>query len=224
MIHIGSLLIGFILQSTAYAAPTWAEVEAVKDWDTLAEKRHKVAGTVSVFNKEVSGTPCFRAIASTKASPSIMMEVATDIIGSMKWSTAGLTRSEVLGRNGTSIDYLQYVDVPAWTFSSDRFWVLRGTTSQQGAEHQFTWHRIGENGGPYSAKFLKVQEETGAIEPPVNVGGWEFIPQESTTLVRYTICTDSGGSVPRGVQNMATKTTLPDTVGDLIRESLKRSQ
>ena len=154
-----------------------------------------------------------------------MMAVAMDIIGSLTWSTAGLTRSEVLGKNGASIDYFQYVDVPAWTFSSDRFWILRGTASQQGTEKQFTWKRLGDNGGPYSAKFLAIQEETGAIEPPVNVGGWEFIPQTDGTLVRYTICTDSGGSVPRGVQNMATKTTLlPDTVGDLIRESLKRSQ
>ena len=57
-----------------------------------------------------------------------------------------------------------------------------------------------------------------------SIGGWEFKPEGSQTRVRYTICTDSGGSVPRGVQNMATKTTLPDTVGDLIRESLKRSK
>lgn len=224
MIRICSLLIGFTLSSTAQAAPTWAEVEAVKDWDSLTEKRHKVAGTVSVFNKEVSGTPCFRAIATTTATPAVMMDVATDILGSLKWSTAGLTKSEILGKKGASIDYFQYVNVPAWTFSSDRFWILRGTASQQGTERQFTWHRLGEKGGPYSAKFLAIQEETGAIEPPVNVGGWEFIPQQSNTLVRYTICTDSGGSVPRGVQNMATKTTLPDTVGDLIRESLKRSQ
>ena len=153
-----------------------------------------------------------------------MMEVAMDIIGSMEWSTAGLTRSEILKNTGSSLDYFQYIDVPAWTFSSDRFWILRGTASTQGDEQQFTWHRLGENGGPYSAKFKAIQEETGAIEPPVNVGGWEFKPNGSQTRVRYTICTDSGGSVPRGVQNMATKTTLPDTVGDLIRESIKRSK
>jgi hypothetical protein len=190
----------------------------------MATKKHKDAGTVEVFNKTVQGTPCFRAIAQTQATPTAMMDVAMDIVGSLKWSTAGLTRSEVLADNGKSLDYLQYVDVPGWTFSSDRFWVLRGTASTQGTKQQFTWKRIGEKGGPHSKRFTEVQEETGAIEPPVNVGGWEFIPGTASTTVRYTICTDSGGSVPRGLQNVATKTTLPDTVGDLIRESLKRSQ
>ena len=59
MIRIGFILINVLLQTTAHAAPTWAEVEAVTDWESLTEKRHKVAGTVSVFNKEVSGTPAF---------------------------------------------------------------------------------------------------------------------------------------------------------------------
>ena len=83
--------------------------------------------------------------------------------------------------------------------------------------------RLGEQGGPHRARFLALEEETNAIEPPVNLGGWEFVRSEGATRVRYTICTDSGGSLPRSFQNLATRTTLPDTVGDLIREGLRRS-
>lgn len=224
MIRNGTVLCALLFSTGVSAEPTWTEIEAVTDWALMTTKKHSVAGPVQVFNKTVSGTLCFRAIATTTAEPPVLMEVAMDIIGSLKWSSAGLTKSELLANKGQTLDYLQYIDLPAWTFSTDRFWVLRGTATSQGDERQFTWKRLGENGGPYSAQFLAVQEETGAIEPPVNVGGWEFIPTGDKTAVRYTICTDSGGSVPRGLQNMATKTTLPDTVGDLIRESLKRSQ
>ena len=129
---LGALL----LTHTAYAAPTWSQVEAVSDWRPVATKSHKVAGPIDIFSSTIAGTLCFRAIANTTVPPTMMMNVARDIVGSLKWSTAGLTRSEVLGRTATSIDYLQYIDVPNWTFTSDRFWVLRGTSSTTGNKQQ----------------------------------------------------------------------------------------
>ena len=153
------------------------------------------------------------------------METVTDIPSATRWSTAGLTQSTLLGQSGNSLDYLQYLDVPAWTFSSDRFWILRGTKKISGSHYVFSWTRLGDKGGPYRSAYDAVlAANSSAVEPPLNVGAWEFTQSGSTTTVTYTICTDSGGSVPRSIQNAATKKTLPDTVGDLVRECLIRSK
>ena len=34
-----------------------------------------------------------------------------------------------MGKGNSFLDYLQYIDVPGWTFSSARFWLLRGTAA-----------------------------------------------------------------------------------------------
>jgi hypothetical protein len=224
MMPVKTLLLWFAFAPYAHAEPTWSQISQVTQWDAVTTKKHKEGGTIQVFSKTIAEIPCYRAIAQSTASPQIMMEVAMDIVGSLKWSTAGLTRSEILNRQGNQLDYIQYIDVPAWTFSSDRFWILRGVKTENGKSLLFTWKRLGENGGPYAKEYQQVKDTTSAIEPPVNVGGWEFVPDGANTKVKYTICTDSGGSVPRSIQNMATKTTLPDTVGDLIRESVKRTK
>ena len=61
-----------------------------------------------------------------------------------------------------------------------------------------------------------------AVEPPINVGGWYFKDAGAGVDITYLICTDAGGSIPYAIQNAATKKTLPDTVGDVVREAKKR--
>jgi len=223
MLRLAIACCALTFSAAAAAEPTWKDVEATRDWKRISVRNHEDAGPITVYTADVAGTPCFRALADTPAPADVLLEVAADIVGSLDWSSAGLSRSEVLAADGNSIDYLQYLDLPGWTLSRDRFWILRGTVSREGRTRRFTWQRLGEEGGPHRLHFLALQEETKAIEPPVNLGGWEFVRSEGKTRVRYTICTDSGGALPRSFQNLATRTTLPDTVGDLVREGLRRS-
>ena len=61
-----------------------------------------------------------------------------------------------------------------------------------------------------------------AVEPPVNFGEWRFVPKGSGSEVRYYVCSDTGGPLPKNVQEFAALQTLPDTVADLVIEGRKR--
>ena len=101
------LTLGLLISTAAQAEPTWKLIEGTANWNAVTVKKHKDAGNVTVQSQTIGGVPCFRAIAETSATPDIMLKVATDIKGTLKWSTAGLTRSEMLADNGNVLDYLQ---------------------------------------------------------------------------------------------------------------------
>ena len=61
-----------------------------------------------------------------------------------------------------------------------------------------------------------------AIEPPINVGDWHFRNAGAAVEIRYRICTEVGGAMPRVLQRMATRRALPDAVGDVVREARRR--
>jgi hypothetical protein len=56
----------------------------------------------------------------------------------------------------------------------------------------------------------------------VNVGDWTFTPKGDTTTIRYRICTDAGGNIPRWVGEIAAKSTLPTNLADLVKEVRRR--
>ncbi len=208
--------------SALAGSPSWSDVIAESGWTQISTRDHKDAGTIQVYKKTVSGTACFKGRATTDLDPQVMLEVAIDIPGTVRWSSAGVAEGEILSQSGTNIDYYQYLDVPGWTFSSDRFWFLTGVIEQSGDTTMFHWDRL-VNGGPHAQRYNQVKAaHPDAIEPPVNVGGWQFTTTGASTLIQYYICTDTGGSIPAMVQNAATTRTLPDSVGDLVREARKR--
>lgn len=211
--------------STAAYAGTPTHATLVKaEWKHLTDKNHADAGTVSVFNATVDGTACFRGTATVDLPAEKLLEVVVDVDGSTKWSSAGVTQAKVLSRQGDTMDYFQFLDVPNWTMTADRFWFLTGKVQRSPEQLAFTWTRL-VDGGPHSAVWSKVKaDNSGAIEPPVNVGGWFIIPSEKGTLIDYQVCTDAGGSIPSMVQNAATRKTLPDTVGDAVREAKRRAK
>jgi hypothetical protein len=215
-----------VIPSTALAdGPTWPQIKATSSWEHLSDRDHDDAGTVKVAVAEIGGLKCLRGTATISGKAESFLGVATDIKGSIKWSKAGLSESAVLGGSGSVIDYYQYLDVPGWTGASDRFWFLRGTKEVSGSTHTFWWDRMGDNGGPYAERFTQVQTaHPKAVEPPMNVGGWMFTQRGGNVDVGYYVCSDTGGSLPRAIQYAAAKQTLPDTVGDLVREGKKRSQ
>ncbi len=63
-----------------------------------------------------------------------------------------------------------------------------------------------------------------AVPTRTNVGDWTFSPGTGGTKVRYRICTDAGGNVPRWAGEMAARNTLPGNVADIVREVRRRSR
>lgn len=203
-------------------SPTWAKIQAVDDWAAVSTREHAAAGEVSVYSATVEGIACFKGAATTEVDPERLVEVVGDVESAPRWSSAGVTEAETLAEKGDTIEYYQYLDVPAWTMASDRFWFLTGTTVRDGGTVEFHWKRLVDGGDHAERHAAVVRDNPSAIEPPVNVGAWRFSPAEGTTKVEYFICTDTGGAIPTVVQNAATKKTLPDTVGELIGEARKR--
>lgn len=206
----------------AFAAPTHPQMEAAS-WSHLADREHDDAGTVKVYSATVAGVSCFKAEATTaEADGKTMLGVVTDIPGSTRWSSAGVTKAQVLGRSGSSVTYYQYLDVPGWTMASDRYWFLTSKITDTGTLRAMKWERM-DPSGPYASRYQAFRtENSSAVEPPVNVGSWTFKDVEFGVGISYSICTDSGGSIPSAIQNAATRKTLPDTVGDVVREAKKR--
>ena len=218
------LLLTLAVAGVAQADPTWGLIKATDSWESIGTRDHEVAGEIEIHKAEIGGITCLQGVTKTDLPAETLYGVAADIATTKVWSSAGVRDSEVLGRPDGHLDYYQYLDVPGWTGASDRFWFLRGTTERKDNSLVFRWDRMGDSGGPYAERFRQVVEANPkAIEPPVNVGGWSFETAGSTVTVRYFVCSDTGGVLPKAIQYAASKQTLPDTVGDLIREGKKRA-
>lgn len=212
----------FMLVTAALANPTHAAIKTAA-WSHVTDREHADAGTVKVFNATVAGIQCFRAQANTsEADGKTLLDVVTDVTGAKRWSSAGITQAESLGRNGNKVTYFQYLSVPGWTMSSDRFWFLTASINDAAPKRSLEWNRIAPDSQFIERYNTFKAENPKAVEPPVNVGMWEFTDADFGVEVTYSICTDAGGSIPYAIQNAATRKTLPDTVGDVVREAKKR--
>jgi hypothetical protein len=221
----GALALAILWTTAASADPTWSQIRGQDSWTEHTTKNHADAGEVTVLKATVDGVECWRADAKVDVDPRFMMDVAMDIEGTVDWaSTAHVSEAKVLSRAGSSLEYYQLMDVPGWTLAKDRFWFVRGRVVSEAGSSAFAWQKLDEGGdhGTVYAEFQTDHED--AIEPPVNAGGWHFTPVSDGTEIRYHICTDSGGQIPQKIQSMATSSTLPDTVGDLVREARKRAK
>jgi hypothetical protein len=207
------------------AEPTQAELLSKDGWTVDSTVTSKDVGDVEVFTKRIDAVPCFQARATAIVPQERFEEIVSDVKSHTAWSTNGLTESTLLGRSDGGFDYYQYLDVPNWTFASDRFWFVHGSLSHDATgAGLWTWKRL-DQGGSYKEQYDKFLADHGsAIEPPVNIGAWWFKTDGSgTTDVRYYLCTDSGGALPAAIATAATRRTIPGTVADLIREAKKRA-
>ena len=218
------LAAAFLAPSAAFADPTWTQIRGESSWTEHATKSHDDAGTVTVLKATIDSVQCWQGTTTVDVAPEYLLEVARDIEGTPKWAaTAKVTEAKILSRSGDALEYYQLMDVPGWTMTKDRFWFVRGRTVREGTATIFTWEKL-DQGGAHSAVYEEfVAEYPKAIEPPVNAGGWVFTPTGGDTEIRYFICTDAGGEVPDSLQAYATGSTMPDTVGDLVREARKRA-
>ena len=209
-----------VLVATASAAPSWSDIQANATWAPDSDVNTSDAGTVKIATAMIGGINCFRAEASTDATVDALVSTVTDIKGTLKWSTAGVTEAELLAQSGNTYQYYQYLDVPGWTMSADRFWFLQGTLSK-GTSTLFRWERL-VDGGAFADKYKAVKAaHPDAVEPPTNIGAWQF-DGSAPVKITYFLCTDTGGAIPVFVQTAATRRTLPDTLSDAVREAKRR--
>ena len=215
------LALSLALTGQAEAAPTHAGLEAAS-WTVVTTTTHKDVGEITISKATVAGVECYRGTTTTDLPPQKLLSVVADINGSTRWSTAGLTEARLLNKVGNRIEYYQYLDVPGWTMSSDRFWFLSSTLEDTPTRAALYWEKL-EDGGPHKGIYAEVKaNHPDAVEPTVNVGSWIFEDKGGTVAVRYSICTQPGGSIPLAIQNAATRKTLPNTIGDVIREARSR--
>lgn len=212
------LMMGALAQANEWNV-NWSSLRAESGW-SVSYSTEKNIGTVKVLKKDINGFPCFQGQSNTTIDVPVLMGVATDITGAKKWSTAGVTKAEVLAQGGGVIDYYQYLDIP---FLSDRHWFLRGHIERSGVETRFRWDRISDSEHPDKIRQLRAASPS-AVEPPLNIGAWVFIEGDKDTQVRYYICTHPGGSVPDSLQSIGTEKTLPNNVVDLIVEAQRRQK
>lgn len=192
-------------------------------WEVAGRGEEALLGTVEIAVKEVAGVRCMRGEAAVPADAAAMQGVVADIRGALSWSRAGLVDTRLLGERGPEVDYLQVLDVPDWTGAADRYWVLRGQglTVAQG-ERLFVWDRFDWRAAyPALAEELKATRPK-AVEPDPNFGAWAFLPQGTTSRVRYYLCTESG-SLPGWLQRAAATRTVPAAMADVVREARRRA-
>lgn len=206
---------------TAQADPTHEQLAAA-EWTQVATKNHADAGKVDIWRATVDEVACFRGTAVTDVPIAKLVTVVADVASAPRWSTVGVTEAKLLSRSGDTLEYYQYLDVPGWTMASDRFWFLRATVESTPTEGALRWTRL-RGGGAHAATYEQVKAaHPDAVEPTVNVGGWFFEKKADGVHISYEICTLPGGSIPAVIQNAATKGTLPDSIGDVIREARRR--
>lgn len=210
-----------VMATSALATPTHSQIDAA-GWAVVSTVNDADAGEVTISRATVDGVECFRGTAKTDVAPSTLLAVVADIDSSTRWSSAGLTEAKLLAKSGNELSYYQYLDVPGWTMSADRYWFLRSTVSVSPDKASLAWSRLVDGGG-FAEVYQKVKtEHPDAVEPPVNVGSWTFTRSGASVDIVYAICTVPGGSIPVAIQNAATKKTLPNTVGDVVREARRR--
>ena len=187
----------------------WEDVGTMERGAITVQGRHKV----------IEGVDCLEASAVTTHDVETMKGIVLDIRGNTDWSSAELTRSDVLKATATEIDYVQVLDVPAPL--SDRYWFLHGEVEEGDDVWHFRWSHL-EGADVYPEIYQEVA--TGdLVEVDVNVGSWALLPTEGGTLARFRSCTNVGGSVPAWAGEKAARMMLPNNIEDLFREAEKRS-
>jgi hypothetical protein len=208
----------------ALANPTWNLIDTEVDWRALTAVSAKETGEIVVEQKTVSGTLCLRGRMTIPTAPDALYDVVTDIATEPRWSSETLTASEILRRDGTTLDYYQHLAVPRWTMASDRFWVLRGRDASAKTAREFRWERF-DWVTEYPELEQRIQrEQPGAVEPQANLGFWRFTPGAAGTVATYAICTSAGGSIPQWIQKKAATQALPGTMADVAREARRRAR
>lgn len=214
-----------LVASIAHATDTTtlrSKLEAPDGWKEISRNEEKGVGTVVIRHKEIDGAPCLEGTTSAALAPDALLAASIDIPNQPSWSTWTLPASGKLSSGAESFDYYQVLDNPYPI--ADRAWFLHGRVVRNGAERGLAWEPIDPTA--YPQVWGDVQKRfPDAVVTRVNLGDWTFSPQaDGTTRIRYRICTDAGGNIPRWAGEYAATRTLPTNVGDIVREVTRRTR
>lgn len=200
-------------------------ITAADGWTFDSELQQEELGTIRLYTRTIADVPCYRVRTVTGVPVDTLLATVTDVRSVPRWSSNGVTESKVLGDEGGAIDYVQYLDIPGWTMASDRFWFIRGRV-ERGARGAAMWRWEKLDAGGRHADFYSdfLARHADAVEVPINSGAWSFQPTANgQTELWYSVCTDSGGSLPSALKATASRRTMPLAVADLVREAKRRA-
>ena len=214
-----ALLPIFLANAEAYN-PTWPELRSDEKWVIQDTVRTEI-GTVTVSKKMIDNFPCFEGVSiyPEELDIKLMIDIVSDAESAMDWSSADVTQAKTLGRSNAQVDYWQYLSVPVF---SDRMWFLRGYYETNGDVSSFRWERLDQGGEHRQFYEEMIKQYPHAEVTPINLGAWLLSVSDNTTTIRYRICSHPGGSVPAMLQSVATESTLPNNLRDLVFETKRR--
>lgn len=198
-----------------------ASMESTDGWKQVDEKKVEGVGIVIVRHKETLGENCLEGSTTAALDPDELLKAASDIEGQPKWSSWKVAAAKKLKSATGSFDYYQLLDNPA--VIADRYWFLTATMGKSGEDRFFKWDQV-DGSVTYPAEVASILERfPGAVPTRTNVGDWTFSPRPEGTVVRYRICTDAGGNLPRWMGEYAARSTLPTNVADIVKEVKRRT-
>ena len=187
-------------------------------------------GEVAVYRKDMGGTdlPGFRGELVVEVDSESLFELLVDLDQHAGLSDAiPLMLSQVLAQRADGVDYLQFLDAPAWTLTRDRYWFNRSVVERdlggQVGRHRMSWMGIDPNLYPNRWRAL-LSQHPRAIRTPLNVGSWEVVPlgPRRCRLI-YRVLSDPGGKLPRSLQVAVTAITLPENLLQFREAALPRA-
>ena len=212
-----------LVASLAFAADPAtlrAGMEAQVGWEEVDRKTVAGVGEVVVRHKVVAGEDCLEGTARAALSPDVLLAAATDVEGQPRWSSFDVVAAKRLTAGAAAFDYYQVLDNPAPV--TDRYWFVHARSGVEGADRVFRWDQVAAD-TVWPAAVAEVHARyPSAVPTRTNLGDWTFTPEAAVTRIRYRICTDAGGNIPRWVGEIAARSTLPTNIADLIREVARR--
>ncbi len=200
-------------------APLEAAVRSDAGWEAVGDRAEDGLGTVALRHKRQGEVDCLEGSVTVAPSPRALLNVAADVPSATRWSRFELVASKVISRSGGRVKYVQLLDNPAPV--ADRYWFLEGRSSETEAASVYAWRHIDPAEHPdVLAEILGLRPS--AVSTGVNVGEWRFTPAGGKTALRYRLCTDAGGSIPKWAGEFAATRTLPANIADLVKEAAKR--
>lgn len=204
----------------ASSAELRAGLAAPGGWEEVTRKNVEGVGEIVIRHKVIAGQDCLEGSTQARLPADTLLAAATDIPNQPKWSTWKVPASVKLTSGAAQFDYYQVLDNPPPV--ADRFWFVTATSGKVGEDRVFTWELV-DPAAKWPAALAEVQAKyPSAVMTTVNVGDWTFSPQGDTTRIRYRICTDAGGNIPRWVGEIAATSTLPTNLADLVKEVRRR--
>ncbi|MDP2307870.1 MAG: hypothetical protein Q8P18_17725 [Pseudomonadota bacterium] len=189
-------------------------------WKEITRKDVADVGEIMIRHKEIEGVDCLEGSTSAALPPDALLAASADIPNQPSWSSWKVVASVRLSGDTKALDYYQVLDNPSPI--ADRYWFLHGTAGRVGDDRVFTWELVDPVTAWPAALADVAKGWPDAVMTRVNVGNWTFSPQGQQTRIRYRICTDAGGNIPRWVGEIAATKTLPTNIADIVKEVRRR--